>query len=170
MRKLSLKSTNNPTDFSYRQYFCDDQKNLYCYCVEPNEAGVNILWAASPSGEPSHPVPFGLTVFVDGEIKWDTQIHGILDPAEVNLRHVCDGEYELTEEDRDNLMRVLGKGLRQKRRDKLRARLKYAHLQASCPFFERLSKRVDIGLWELCARQDYNYDLKVLRDVFIDNR
>lgn len=168
MRKLTLKPTANPSNYHYRQYFKDDNKRLYC--VEPNEKNVPIMATATKDGEPEAPVPFGLSVWVDGCPVWQTEVGGRLQPAEVTLEDVCRGEYELTDEDRDDLERLLGKSLRQKRRERLKRRLQYAHLQAACDLYKRVSKRMDLDRWELCARQDYDYDLKVIREVFIDGR
>ncbi len=167
MNKLNLKTTHNPTDYHYRQYFKDDSKRLYC--IEENEHGQPVFYTASRDGEPDSRVGANVTLVIDGEFKWRTSSNyrGLLEPAEITLEDVCQGHYELTQEDRDGLLNLLGKGLRKERRERLRGRIKYAHLQQSSTLYRLVSKRMDTNDWCLWATQDYNVDLKGIRDDFI---
>ena len=167
MNKLRLKSVDNPTDFTHRQYFKDDNKNLYC--IEPNEHNVPIFFTASRDGEPCSTIAANITLVIDGEPVWRTSMNmrGLLEPAEITLEDVCQGHYELTEDDKESLFNLLGRRLRHERKKSLRSRLKYAHLQQSSTVYRLVSKRVDKDEWRLCARQDYEWDLKVVRDEFI---
>ena len=167
MNKLKLKPVANPTDYSYRQYFKDDNGRLYC--IEPNEHNQPIFSTASRDGEPCSTIGANITLVIDGQPKWRTSMNfrGMLEPAEITLEDVCQGHYELTEEDKESLLSLLGKRLRAERKNRLKGRLKYAHLQQPSTVYRLVSKRVDMSEWQLWARQDYDWDLKVVRDEFI---
>lgn len=79
-----------------------------------------------------------------------------------------DLKMQLTESDIDAILAIIGKGCREKTRNRLRSILTYA--KSTIPaygIFNRLY-RDDAGAWDYCAGQSYTDEIRTLRECILN--
>jgi len=89
---------------------------------------------------------------------------------QISLYTAIQGEYELTDEDRQQIYNLLGYRCRRKTKDDIMGRLRYITAQPAWPLYERvIKKEFSDGTikWTLCVGQDGDQQIIDTRDVFL---
>lgn len=79
-----------------------------------------------------------------------------------------DLKMQLTESDIDAILAIIGKGCRDKTKNRLRSILTYA--KSTIPAYGIFSRlyRDDTGMWEYCAGQSYADEIRILRESILN--
>lgn len=73
----------------------------------------------------------------------------------------------LSEQDIDSIIQLVGKGCQHKTKARLRSILTYGPSTIeNCGIMRRLTKESD-GSWDYCAGQDYTAEIKTVRNVIL---
>jgi hypothetical protein len=74
---------------------------------------------------------------------------------------------QLSEQDIDSILQLVGKGCQHKTKARLRSILTYGPSTIEdCGIMRRLTKEPD-GSWDYCAGQDYRAEIKAVRNVIL---
>lgn len=89
---------------------------------------------------------------------------------QISLYTAIQGKYELTDEDKQQILDLLTHRCRRETKDRVRLRLDYITSQPAYDIFERvIKKELPDGStkWTLCVGQDWDQQIKDTRDVFL---
>lgn len=88
---------------------------------------------------------------------------------QISLYTAIQGEYELTTRDKWEIHNLLTHRCRRHTKDEIMGRLNYITAQPAYPVYERVTKETYNGAsrWELCARQDYDQDIRDIRNLLL---
>jgi hypothetical protein len=89
---------------------------------------------------------------------------------QISLYTAIQGEYELTEQDRQEILYLLTHRCRANTVRQMSLSIQYITTQPAWPVYERVTKEEfsdGSTKWTLCARQDYDQDIRDIRSLLI---
>ena len=84
---------------------------------------------------------------------------------EINLNHAISGQYKLTAEDIENLLRLLTSRCNHRTKYAVRSTLEQITDQKPCGIYERVVRVPKIGRWQYVAGQDYPSEIATVRSL-----
>lgn len=84
---------------------------------------------------------------------------------QINLNHVISGEYKLTEEDVDSLLRLLTSKCNSRTKDAVRVALTSIREEKSYSIYDGIIRNPKPSYWRYAASQSYPDEIRTIRSL-----